>query len=58
MIELSENRYGKSCVRLMKVTRTPDSNDLREWSVQMLLTGDSTAHTTPVTTAKFYPPTR
>jgi urate oxidase len=40
MIELSENRYGKSCVRLMKVTRTPDSNDLREWSVQMLLTGD------------------
>jgi urate oxidase len=40
MIELAENRYGKSRVRLMKVTRTPDGNDLREWTVQVLLTGD------------------
>src|SRR3984957_8904936 len=40
MIELAENRYGKSRVRLMKVTRTPDGNALREWTVQVLLTGD------------------
>ena len=40
MIELAENRYGKSRVRLMKVTRSPDGNDLREWTVQVLLTGD------------------
>ena len=45
MIELAENRYGKSRVRLMKVTRTPEGKDLREWTVQVLLTGDfDTAH--------------
>jgi urate oxidase len=45
MIELAENRYGKSRVRLMKVTRTPQANDLREWTVNVLLTGDfDTAH--------------
>jgi urate oxidase len=43
MIELAENRYGKSRVRLMKVTRTPDGNDLCEWTVQVLLTGDFAA---------------
>ncbi|HWB33209.1 MAG TPA: urate oxidase [Acidobacteriaceae bacterium] len=40
MIELGENRYGKSRVRLMKVVRGPAGNDLREWTVQVLLTGD------------------
>jgi len=45
MIELSENRYGKSRVRLMKVKRGPDRNELRDWTVQVLLTGDfDTAH--------------
>jgi urate oxidase len=45
MIELAENRYGKSRVRLMKVTRGPKGNELREWTVQVLLTGDfETAH--------------
>jgi urate oxidase len=46
MIEISENRYGKSRVRLMKVTRHPDGNELREWTVQVLLRGDfDSAHT-------------
>jgi urate oxidase len=40
MIELTENRYGKSSVRLMKVTRHEYGNDLREWTVQVLLKGD------------------
>jgi urate oxidase len=40
MIELAENRYGKSRVRLMKVTRSPKGSELREWTVQVLLTGD------------------
>jgi urate oxidase len=40
MIELAENRYGKSRVRLMKVTRHGDDHDLREWTVQVLLKGD------------------
>jgi urate oxidase len=45
MIELAENRYGKSRVRLMKVTRNDHGHDLREWSVQVLLKGDfETAH--------------
>jgi urate oxidase len=45
MIELAENRYGKSRVRLMKVTRSPSGNEMREWTVQVLLTGDfDTAH--------------
>ena len=45
MIELAENRYGKSRVRLMKLTHGPEGNDLREWTVQVLLAGDfDTAH--------------
>jgi urate oxidase len=40
MIELADNRYGKSRVRLMKVTRHDHGHDLREWAVQVLLRGD------------------
>ena len=40
MIELAENRYGKSRVRLMKVTRHDHGHDLNEWTVQVLLKGD------------------
>jgi urate oxidase len=40
MIELAENRYGKSRVRLMKVTRHDGVHDLCEWTVQVLLKGD------------------
>lgn len=40
MIELAENRYGKSRVRLMQVTHGPNGNDLREWTVKVLLTGN------------------
>lgn len=46
MIELTTNRYGKSRVRLVKVTRSAHTNDLAEWTVQVLLTGDfASAHT-------------
>jgi len=38
--QLAENRYGKSRVRLMKVTRHPEGNGLLEWTVQVLLQGD------------------
>jgi urate oxidase len=45
MIELAENRYGKSRVRLMKVTRHDHGHDLCEWTVQVLLRGEfNTAH--------------
>jgi len=44
--KLDINRYGKSRVRLMRVTRHDDHHDVDEWTVQVLLTGDfETAHT-------------
>jgi urate oxidase len=39
-VELAENRYGKSRVRLHKVVRNGAVHDLYEWSVQVLLQGD------------------
>ncbi|HWZ51586.1 MAG TPA: urate oxidase [Granulicella sp.] len=39
-LQLAENRYGKSRVRLMKVTHHSDRNDVLEWTVQVLLKGD------------------
>ena len=44
--QLHSNRYGKSRVRLMRLTKHFDHHDLDEWTVQILLTGDfDTAHT-------------
>jgi urate oxidase len=39
-VELAENRYGKSRVRLHKVVRNGAVHDLYEWNVQILLQGD------------------
>jgi urate oxidase len=39
-VELAENRYGKSRVRLHKVVRNGAVHDLYEWNVQVLLQGD------------------
>jgi urate oxidase len=45
-VEMVSNRYGKSRVRLLKVTHGADRNDVSEWTVQVLLTGDfESAHT-------------
>src|ERR1700712_3824059 len=44
--KLTTNRYGKSRVRLMRVTKYEGHHDLDEWTVQILLSGDfETAHT-------------
>ena len=44
--KLHSNRYGKSRVRLMRLTKHVSHHDLDEWTVQILLTGDfDTAHT-------------
>jgi urate oxidase len=40
MARLGENRYGKSRVRLSRITRNGDTHDFNEWSVQVLLEGD------------------
>lgn len=39
MIELGENRYGKSQIRLVKVTRLPDRHVLRDLTVAVALEG-------------------
>jgi urate oxidase len=44
--KLAANRYGKSRVRVMRLTKHDDHHDLDEWTVQVLLEGDfETAHT-------------
>jgi len=42
MIELGENQYGKSRVRLMKVERGEAQHRVYEWNVEVWLTGDFT----------------
>jgi urate oxidase len=37
---LAENTYGKSSVRLMKVKRDRPLQEVKEWKVELLLTGD------------------
>jgi urate oxidase len=39
VIRLAENRYGKSSVRLVKVNRDRPLHDVKEWKVEVLLTG-------------------
>lgn len=43
MPTLTENHYGKSCVRLVKVTRNGDLHHVSEWTVGVYLTGDFNA---------------
>jgi urate oxidase len=40
MARLGDNRYGKSHVRLSRITRHGDTHEFNEWSVQVLLEGD------------------
>ncbi|HEY7825385.1 MAG TPA: urate oxidase [Candidatus Acidoferrales bacterium] len=45
-IRLSENDYGKSRVRLLRVSRQPDRHDIREMTIDILFEGDfEAAHT-------------
>src|SRR5579863_3629740 len=40
MARLGENQYGKSRVRLSRITRRGDRHDFQEWTVRVLLQGD------------------
>ena len=40
MARLGENRYGKSRVRLSRITRKADHHEFKEWTVRVLLQGD------------------
>jgi urate oxidase len=42
-VVLTQNAYGKSSVRLTKVTRLPDGHELAQWTVDIQLTGEFAA---------------
>ncbi len=55
MAKLGENRYGKSRVRLSRITRHGDRHDFNEWTVGMLLEGDFDASFTAADNSKILP---
>jgi len=55
MTRLGENRYGKSRVRLSRITRTADRHDFNEWSVRVLLQGDFESSFTEADNSKILP---
>ena len=55
MARLGENRYGKSRVRLSRITRHADHHDFNEWSVQVLLHGDFETSFTEADNSKILP---
>lgn len=55
MAKLGKNRYGKSRVRLTRVTRLADKHVLHEWSVRVLLQGDFETSFTEADNSKILP---
>jgi urate oxidase len=55
MARLGENRYGKSRVRLSRITRRGDRHDFNEWSVRVLLHGDFDTSFTEADNSKLLP---
>lgn len=55
MARLGENRYGKSRVRLSRITRQGDRHDFQEWSVSVLLHGDFESAFTEADNSKILP---
>lgn len=55
MAKLGENRYGKSRVRLSRITRTADQHDFNEWTVSVLLHGDFESSFTEADNSKILP---
>jgi urate oxidase len=55
MTRLGENRYGKSRVRLSRITRTGDRHEFNEWSVRVLLRGDFETSFTEADNSKILP---
>jgi urate oxidase len=55
MARLGENRYGKSRVRLSRITRHEDRHDFNEWSVSVLLEGDFESSFTEADNSKILP---
>jgi urate oxidase len=55
MAKLVDNRYGKSRVRLSRITRHGDRHDFDEWTVRVLLEGDFEASFTKADNSKILP---
>ena len=55
MARLGENRYGKSRVRLSRITRRGDVHEFNEWTVEILLDGDFDASFTAADNSKILP---
>jgi urate oxidase len=55
MATLGENRYGKSRVRLSRITRFADRHEFNEWTVRVLLHGDFETAFTEADNSKILP---
>ena len=55
MARLGENRYGKSRVRLSRITRHGDRHEFQEWTVRVLLQGDFETSFTEADNSKILP---
>ncbi len=55
MARLGENLYGKSRVRLSRITRCGDHHEFNEWTVHLLLEGDFEASFTSADNSKILP---
>ena len=55
MTRLGANRYGKSRVRLSRITRFDDHNEFNEWTVNVLLYGDFDASFTEADNSRILP---
>jgi urate oxidase len=55
MAKLGGNRYGKSRVRLSRITRNGDRHDFNEWNVHVLLEGDFESSYTRADNSKVLP---
>ncbi|HEY1985760.1 MAG TPA: urate oxidase [Terracidiphilus sp.] len=55
MARLGNNRYGKSRVRLSRITRLGDRHEFQEWTVRVLLNGDFESSFTAADNSKILP---
>jgi urate oxidase len=55
MAKLGANRYGKSRVRLSRITRNADRHEFNEWTVHVMLYGDFDASFTEADNSKVLP---
>src|SRR5271165_1415694 len=55
MARLGENRYGKSRVRLSRITRMNDRHEFNEWTVHVILYGDFETSYTQADNSKVLP---